>query len=107
MSNQYRPYKYVAFGDMSPLGESSPPASSSAVNDESIEQYRLYRKLMLDAVTMIEMLSDDFTGFDFNDEREEQFVLSLSVIGDTLDCARSVRDRWFNGRVTTTEGGGA
>jgi hypothetical protein len=92
---------------LAPLGESSPPASSSAVNDDSIEQYRLYRKFLLQAMTQIDDLCEDFTGFDFDDEREDLFLIALSDIVDSLACALSVRDRWFNERVTTTEGGGA
>jgi len=90
---------------LEPLGETSRPASSGSASDEAMQAYRYYRLSLLEATAIIDNLVEDFTQFEFDDYREDQFKVTIIDIGHVLENAADVRDRWFNARVTLTEGG--
>jgi len=105
MSDKRTAMQVLADAGLLPLGETSPPASSGTVSDESLESYQSYRRSLLEVAEVVEELADDFTNLDFDYDREIWFQGKLADIANSLEEAADVRNRFFNERYTLTEGG--
>lgn len=75
--------------------------------EAAVETFRQYRFHLLDAIQRIELLGDDFTQLHFDDDREDHVFEAFEELKEVIDDAMTMRDLWFNGRFSVTEGGEA